>query len=37
MGGAMSTPGSKLSVEDVVEVAKGGSVPYAIPLPVNEV
>jgi len=37
MGGAMSMPGSGPSVEDVVALAKGNSVPYAIPLPVNEV
>merc|ERR1712216_988009 len=36
MGGAMSMPGSGPSVEDVVALAKGNSVPYAIPLPVNE-
>lgn len=33
----MSIPGSGPSVEDVVALAKGNSVPYAIPLPVNEV
>ena len=33
----MSMPGSGPSVEDVVALAKGNSVPYAIPLPVNEV
>lgn len=32
----MSMPGSGPSVEDVVALAKGNSVPYAIPLPVNE-
>ena len=37
MGGAMSMPGSGPSVEDVVALAKGNSVPYAIPLPMNEV
>jgi hypothetical protein len=37
MGGAMSMPGSGPSVEDVVALAKDNSVPYAIPLPVNEV
>ena len=37
MGGAMSMPGSGPSVEDVVALAKDNSVPYVIPLPVNEV
>ena len=37
MGGVLSVPGSSgPAVEDVVSLAKS-SVPYSIPLPVNEV
>ncbi len=40
MGGVLSVPGgggSGPAVEDVVALAESNDVPYAIPLPVNEV
>jgi len=38
MGGVLSVPGGGgPAVEDVVALAESNDVPYAIPLPVNEV
>ena len=39
MGGVLSVPGGDggPAVEDVVALAESNDVPYAIPLPVNEV